>query len=369
MQGFSHEEHEGSTKKMKSLIPIFSLFLLFIFSPLKAEVRAVWVPIWDLKTPGKIDTMMAEISENKINKVMAQIRYRGDAMYSPNRTDSTYSNPDNRCYVLGDSTDFDPLAHLISLGKKYDVEIHGWVTAVIVTPHDLTKLPPEHIYFQHPEWVTANFDGNTMPNDVLEGAYLDPGIPEVRQYITGVISDIVSNYNLDGIHLDYIRYPNEMYGYNALARSIYEKDIEFKDADSWPVWKQAQISKLVRRIYKEIKVISPDVQITAAVISDRDGAAKRYGQNWADWLDKGFIDSVYLMAYTTKDDVLQKKLNKITKHREKVVVGLRAWTENSYPVAKINKKIKKVNSMNFAGFGLYSYTGIRRQNYFDGLKY
>jgi uncharacterized lipoprotein YddW (UPF0748 family) len=261
------------------------------------------------------------------------------------------------------------LAHLISLGKKYDVEIHGWVTAVIVTPHDLTKLPPEHIYFQHPEWVTANFDGNTMPNDVLEGAYLDPGIPEVRQYITGVISDIVSNYNLDGIHLDYIRYPNEMYGYNALARSIYEKDIEFKDADSWPVWKQAQISKLVRRIYKEIKVISPDVQITAAVISDRDGAAKRYGQNWADWLDKGFIDSVYLMAYTTKDDVLQKKLNKITKHREKVVVGLRAWTENSYPVAKINKKIKKVNSMNFAGFGLYSYTGIRRQNYFDGLKY
>ena len=349
-----------------------SILIIFLFSffSLQAEIRAVWVPIWELDSSEKIDSLLADVSSHKINQIMAQIRYRGDAMYIPNRIDSTYSNPDTRCYILSDSTDFDPLGYLIHKSEQYKIEIHGWVTSVIISPHGLEKLASGHFYFLHPEWITADFSHTKMPNDVLEGAYLDPGIPDVREYITNVILDIVSNYDLAGIHLDYIRYPDRKYGYNEFARTKYSQEIQFKDADSWSSWKQAQLTKLVRKIYKEIKIISPEIVLSAAVISDPEYASEYYSQNWVEWLDSNIIDQVYLMAYDTSYSSLVRKLERLKKYKRKnIIVGLRAWTETEYPVSQINNKIKLVRALKFGGFGLYSYSGIRQQKYFKGLKY
>jgi len=348
----------------------FSCFLLLAFSNLDAEIRAIWVPIWDLKTPEKIDTLIEDVHENNLNQILAEVRYRGDALYFPNKTDSTYENPEKRSYVLNDSL-FDPLDYLIKKGKEKNIEVHAWLTMYVITPHKLEYIDPEHIYYQHPEWITADFSGKTMPNNILEGAYLDPGIPEVQEYLFNVVMDIVKNYEIDGIQLDYIRYPDREFGYNEIAYKKYQEQEKFQDAESWQNWKEEQICSFIKKLYHEIKTVSPNTELTAAVISRPDKAEKMYSQNWKKWLQGDYLDKTYLMAYQTKYEDFQTVIDTVSifNLNKKVVVGLRAWSKNcSYPVSNINDKIDISRKQNFAGIAFFSYTGIKECGYFKGLK-
>ena len=348
----------------------FSCFLLFIFSPLNAEIRAIWVPIWDLKTPEKIDVLIEDAEENNLNQILAEVRYRGDAMYFPNKTDSTYTNSEKRSYTLQDSL-FDPLDYLVEKTKTKNIEVHAWLTMYVITPHKLENIDPEHIYYQHPEWITADFTGKTMPNNILEGAYLDPGIPEVQEYLFKVVMDIVVNYEIDGVQLDYIRYPDREFGYNKIAYKNYQEQIKFQDAESWQNWKEDQICSFIQKLNNAIKTVSPNTELTAAVISKVDKAEKIYSQNWKKWLQEGFVDRAYLMAYQIKDEDFKTVIDTVSTFnlKNKIVVGLKAWSKNcSYPVSKINEKIDISRKQKFAGIAFFSYTGIKECGYFKGLK-
>ena len=72
----------------------FLIILLLIISALMANIRALWVPIWEITSVEKIDLMMEELRGKNLNQLLVQIRYRGDAAYIPNKMDSTYFNPE-----------------------------------------------------------------------------------------------------------------------------------------------------------------------------------------------------------------------------------------------------------------------------------
>ena len=265
---------------------------------------------------------------------------------------------------------FDPLEYLIKKAKANNIEVHAWLTMYVVTPHKLENIHPEHIYFLHPEWITADFTGEKMPNDILEGAYLDPGIPEVQEYLFNVVMDIALNYEIDGIQLDYIRYPDREFGYNEIAYQKYREEMKFQDAESWQDWKKNQISNFVKRLYNGIKSVSSNTELTAAVISKPGKAENIYSQNWKEWLQEDYIDKVYLMAYQTDKDDFQANIDTVSTFQMngKIVVGLRAWSKNcSYSVSKINEKIDIVRKQNFAGISFFSYSGIKECGYFNGL--
>ena len=347
---------------------IIALILLISFS-LNAQIRAMWVPIWEITTPEKVDKMIDDLEKNNINQLLVQIRYRGDAAYTPNRVSNFYINNEKQYHAIKDSL-FDPLDYIITKNKNSELEIHAWFTTFVITGHDLEKFHPEHIYFAKPEWVTCDFSQEKMDYKKYMGAYLDPGIPEVQKYTKNVILDLVTNYKVDGIHLDYIRYPDSHYGFSELALEAYRKDVKFQDADAWKKWKEDQITNFVKDVYSNVKKISPKTQVTAAVISNL-GEAERYSQNWIKWLQEGYLDKAYLMEYSTSTSTIEKHLNFLSNYdlNEKIVVGLRCWsTAYKYPAYKINEKMKLVNKKNFKGFALFSYTGIRESEYFKSLK-
>ena len=97
----------------------------------------------------------------------------------------------------------------------------------------LSKIDSNHLYYTHHEWLTVDNNGDKMPYNAHEGAFLDPGIPEVQEYTLNIIKDIAINYKIDGIQLDYIRYPDSAYGYNPIALEEYRKS----GSDSFPQWK------------------------------------------------------------------------------------------------------------------------------------
>jgi len=328
----------------------------------------MYATVWSISSANEIDQLLETAHKYKFNQIFFQTRYRGDALYIANKNNSKYPNQENLCYTVKDST-FDPLAYAISKAKKYGIEIHAWVTVFVVTPHDMWKIKDNHVYYTHPEWVTCDRQGNKMPNDVAEGAFLDPGVPAARDYFLNIASDIVSNYNIDGIQFDYIRYPDSSYGHNPIALEEYKKS----NIGTFSQWKQDQLSQFVNRLYIQLKSINPELQISAAVIAKQDKALNKYSQNWTKWLKEKYIDKVYLMAYNTSKTSFTKLIENTSKLKDhkKIVIVLRAWPPagSSYPVSKINEKISITKKNHFKNIGFYSYGGMRDNNYFPYIKY
>lgn len=331
-----------------------------------AQDRAIWATIWSVNSPEKIDEIVKTVQQYHFNKVFIQVRYRGDALYFPNRTDTTYENREERSYILKNG-DFDPLSYMIEQLKGTDIQVHAWVPIFVITPYDLSKIGPSNLYYAHPEWITVSDNGVKMRSNEHEGAFLDPGIPEVQQYMINVLSDIASNYDIDGIQLDYIRYPDSIYGYNPLAIANFKLSEE-KDFERW---KQQQINTFVNKAFIQLKNIKPEMEISAAVFANQKKASNQLSQNWNEWIKDAYIDQVYVMAYNTSNRTFENVLKDMaTLDKSKINVILRAWTDNKpYSYHLINDKIelcKKYQNMNM---GFYSYSGLIKNQYLKHIKF
>jgi uncharacterized lipoprotein YddW (UPF0748 family) len=179
---------------------------------------------------------------------------------------------------------------------------------------------PRHVYNQHgpnavggDDWLSRREDGATWSR----GYFIDPGHPDAAKYTTDVALNIVREYDVDGIHLDYIRYPERAdglsWGYNetSIARFNAQNSREGRPASSdplWSQWRRDQISGLVRGIYQGALAIKPQVKISAAVIPWGDGprveadwkstsAYSSVFQDWRSWLEEGILDQAMPMTY------------------------------------------------------------------------
>jgi len=354
---------------MKLFILTFSLiisYLLFNSSTAIAQDRAMWATIWSIGTPEKIDKIIETAKNHNFNKIFLQVRYRGDAMYFTNRGDSSYDNTESRTYLLKDSK-FDPLLYAINKTRDLNIEIHAWMPIFVVTPHDLTKISDNHIYYQHPEWVTVSESGTKMKNNEHEGAFLDPGIPQVQSYLLNILSDLAMNYDVAGIQMDYIRYPDSIYGYNPLAIENYKNS----DDTIFDVWKQKQINTFVNKVFIQLKNINPSLQISAAVFANQNKAINQFSQNWKTWLANSYIDHVYIMAYNTSNNSFDRVLNGFKEiNKEKSTIILRAWKDKKpYYAHQINEKIKLSKKYEFLNFGFYSYSGLIKNHYLSHIKF
>ena len=352
---------------------LFIIMILTTILGIQAEdISAVWVLPWDLTSEGSIDTVLVNLKANGQNTLMAEVRYRADALYIPNKHDSSYSNNETRSYVMKGSN-FDALEYLLNEAHKKDIKVHAWITVLVITPHDLTKLPGDHLYNKHRDWITTDLHGKTMPLTSAEGYFLDPGIKEVRDYTLNLISDILLNYpQLAGLHLDYIRYPGEYYGYHPEAMKIFEESLAPNTYGYRMLWKESVITNLVKDIYRRVKELNPRLELSVSVVADKVKARSQYSQNWQEWLDQGIVDRVYLMAYTKEDKILEMQLAdpELEPFKSKIVVGLRAWSDanKKYNSSEIVSKINVSRTSGFNNIGLFSYGGIIENNYWARLR-
>ncbi|RLD67922.1 MAG: hypothetical protein DRI84_01135 [Bacteroidetes bacterium] len=356
-----------SSRNTVRFTKLFLIILLLFSMEAQSQIRAMYATVWSISTPEKIDQLLETAHKYNFNQIFFQSRYRGDALYVPNKTDSSYENHERLCYVVKDPS-FDPLGYAIENAKKYHIEIHAWVTVFVITPHDLWKIQESHAYYQNPEWVTYNRQGQMMLNNVHEGAFFDPGVPASRQYFLNIASDITANYDIDGIQFDYIRYPDSSYGFNPIALNEYSKVKNI----SFPDWKRQQISSFINQLYLQLKNINSKIQISAAVIAKQDKALNKYSQDWTKWLADRIIDRVYLMAYNTSNKTFTQLIDNASKvkDRKKMVIVVRAWPPGKpYPVERINEKVKITRRYHFKNFGFYSYSGMVENNYLPYIKF
>lgn len=268
------------------------------------EARAVWVTRFDWVTEADVRRVVASAADAGFNVVFFQVRGTADAYYN-----STFEPWAAR---FGKNPGWDPLQVAIDTAHARGIELHAYMNAFTgwvgtATPPASPAGEPTHVVRLHPEWVEKTQDGLVIIDPKIENyQWLSPGIEAVREWNTNVVKDLVTNYNVDGVHLDRIRYAGSSFGWNALSRQAFE-DSDFTNFNEF---RTHAVNDQVRRIYEMLQTERPDVRLTAAVwgIHTRlpgcpgtsQGHSDYFQDSWA-WAQGGYIDALVPMIYWEED--------------------------------------------------------------------
>jgi uncharacterized lipoprotein YddW (UPF0748 family) len=306
--------------------------------PLRAaaptETRALWVLRTSLSSPESIATLVRTAREHGFNTLLVQVRGRGDAYYNGG------AEP-RAAELLRQPAAFDPLQTVLTAAHDAGLRVHAWVNVNFVSSAVDIPTAMSHVVHRHPEWLMVPRDLAQELNKVpdgspsyvgrvarwtraqanVEGLYVSPVVPAAADYIDGVIRDLASRYDVDGVHLDYIRYPNERFDYSrgairefrdairptmaaAARRELDEREpidpLAYPDSfqDEWRAFRVARLTALVSRLRTTIKTVRPAAMVTIAAAPDLEEARTHRLQDWGAWLRGGLIDAVCPMAYT-----------------------------------------------------------------------
>lgn len=349
---------------------IFLSIILLLPLVLNAEARAIWVLPWGINTPRKVSQLVEDAVATGQTDIFFEVRYRSDALYQPNRKPDKYPNPEYRSYILDGQT-FDPLEQVLREAQPHGLRVHAWIVVLNATPVDPALMARNYIYGKHRDWIT--FDRNlARPSaSANAGHFIDPGIPEVQQHILNVVGDLLSGYpELDGLHLDYIRYPNSSLGHHPISTSRFNSARETKPIQ-WNQWRIQQVSSLVEKIRELSRGINPSLMLSAAVMPDPKAAATWYAQDWQDWLQRDLVDFICPMNYATTMNKFRENSSaaEAIGFNHRIWMGLRAYNEGgstlavrpnsrNYNILDVANRVEDSRARNFAGIALFSYDNL-----------
>ncbi len=269
------------------------------------EFRALWVDAFHagFKSAAEVSQLVADTRAGHFNALIVEVRKRGDAYYNsrfePKATDI--------------AAGYDPLADLITKAHTGAprLEVHAWIVTYPIWNSSTPPSQPSHVFNLHPDWLMKNSAGQTSTDG--KSFNVDPGHPDVQEHTFNVALDLISHYDIDGLHFDYVRYPGRDWGYNSVAvarfNRRYGRSGQPSATDSlWMQWRRDQVTSLVRKVYLSSLAIKPNVKVSAATITWAPGittqaewtgtaAYSNVLQDWRAWMQEGILDLNIPMAY------------------------------------------------------------------------
>lgn len=271
--------------------------------------RAVWVVRQAYRSPDEIAELMEKCQQAGINTVLFQVRGNGTLFCRSRIEPLAYE------YRNGDPG-FDPLEVACQEAHRRGMALHAWVNVTPAWRGAEAPSDPDQLYNAHPEWFLYDQKGRRQPLSPNFYVSLNPCLPEVREYLSKVFSELVRNYPIDGLHMDYIRFPVEEspkgsdYPYDRQTLELYSKTTGLQPRDNataWTHWRTAQVTELVREINASTRRIRPGLRITASCAPEIEQARKRYFQDGPGWLREKLIDLVFVMNYTGDNETFSNR--------------------------------------------------------------
>lgn len=298
---------------------IAGIFIVLILSfPLYGN-RGVWVTRWDYSSVSD-QNIIDKCLKYKISDIFVQIYARGYAFY------------DSR-YVPSKLHDY-KFKKLIKLAHGNNIKVHAWINMYYVWSWSKFPDDPMHIVNRHRDWITAykngkelyKYDIEGIKNLGLEGYFISPANMDANRFLKMVINEIITKFNVDGINLDYIRYPGLNYGYDKYTRSYFmqiygidpmNNNYPFpydrkKLMNLFDSWKENVLNNYIREIHKITS--EKGVLLSASVLSGPVYAKRYFSQDWTTWLNRRYVDFVIPMLYTKKMGFFNKRLNELRKY-------------------------------------------------------
>jgi len=304
--------HAPSAHRPASITLDHQVFLPLIRSHgWMTEARAVWVTRWDYTTVTDVQTLIENAAGAGFNIILFQVRGAADAFYTPGLEPWGSRLSGGK---LGKDPGWDPLQTAIEAAHARGLELHAWLNVYPVWQGQTappTETVPRHLFwtlsYSHTwdDWRVVDSEGVTM---TLRKGYLwaTPALTDVVDRVVSVTKDIVTRFDVDGVHLDVVRYPGSQYSYDPFSNAGYDaaraKDEDLTRAE----WQRQQVTGLVNRAYSEAILPQPDLRLSAAVwpiYQDRWGwdypaGYSDYYQDSQRWVESGTIDAIMPMLYT-----------------------------------------------------------------------
>lgn len=265
-------------------------------------MRAVWVTRFDYKSPEDVTRIVDNCADAGFNALLFQVRGNGTAFYR--------SSLEPWAVELGGADPgFDPLELACARAHERGVELHAYVNVMPAWTGTTPPENPEQLYNKHPEWFWYDQNGERQK---LSSFYvsLNPCLPEVREYLVAVFEDLASRYDIDGLHLDYIRFPNEPpaiprgsgldYPRDERTLALYKEatgKTPDEDAAAWNQWRTDCVTQVVADIHAMLRRVKPRAALSAAVGTVSENALRHF-QDSRRWMDDGILDVALLMNYT-----------------------------------------------------------------------
>ena len=307
------------------------------------KLRGMWVDVFHegIKTPSQVQKLIERANKAHVNTLFIQVRSRAQvyhmSLLEPRAPDAMPL--------------FDGLKQVILLAHAQNppIQIHAWINAHPLWENKSDPPWKDHVLYKHKDWLTQNPDGETGTE---VGRALDFGHPGATDYLRRLYLEVVQNYNVDGIHLDFIRYTGKEWGYNPVSverfyeslqmsqreqvlsrsraagytkpatrgpnsRESYFPGAEKSGADYaaeglpatndplWNDWRRDQVTDFVKKVVKGAKAIKPNIVVSVAAIPWGDAptdfrqsaAYARCFQDWKSWSQQGVVDLVLPMLY------------------------------------------------------------------------
>lgn len=285
--------------------------------PPEPELRGMWADAFHegFKSAAQVDAMVARALAGNYNAIFPEI-----LAYHDNATSAhgAYWNSAIVPKAPDIAGGFDPLAYLVQQAHGAGIEVHPW----LVTYRVSTSWPPagNTIIASNPEWISVlDSDMGSGPQPVGGHYLLDPGSPDVQEYLISIVREIVTNYEVDGIHWDYIRYTTDDAGYPAYTWYDNSGLERFKritgyvgtpgtNDSQWDDFRRREVTELVRRAMVEVAIADnprQPLRHTAALITqggaptnfEQTASWSAYFQDWKLWMDESYLDAAIPMTY------------------------------------------------------------------------
>ncbi len=327
------------------------------------QYRALWVDAFHdgIKSRAQVEKLVADAQRANINALIVQVRKRGDAYF--NVADEPRAKD-----ILGPRA-FDPLAYVIQLAHAAvpRIEVHAWLNTFFVGDTSA-------VYKLHgDQWGNRAADGS-------QGGFLDPGVPEVLDYTHKVFMDVARNYDVDGLHMDYVRYPGVDWGYSPESVALYKQQTGATNTpepgdEAWKAWRRARVTAFVQSLHDDLKQVKPNVKLSGAFICFGGGPVdasewpltSAYGsvfQDWHTWLAKGYVDFGVPMNYDSDWSGQEKdwfgrwlEFEKDSGFADRILTGVGAFL--NYPedtLAQIRRALApSARGNRVLGVAIYSY--------------
>lgn len=287
----------------------------------QAEIRSVWLDretIVNAENEAGLTRIFDRLAKTGINTVFFETVNASYTIY-PSQV-APQQNPLIK--------NWDPLATAVKLAHRRGMELHAWVWTFAAgnRPHNqIIGVNPDYpgpVLADNPDWANYDQSGRMIPIGQTK-PFLDPANPGVRKYLLNLYAEIITRYQVDGIQLDYIRYPfqdpfsGRTYGYGQAAREQFKQqtgvdpiNIHPHQRNLWKKWtafRTEQINSFVAEVAQMLRKKEPTLILSVAVFPlPEHERVQKIQQHWEVWAKRGDIDLIVPMTYAINTPQFQK---------------------------------------------------------------
>lgn len=330
--------------------------------PPQPEIRATWLTNIDsdiLFSAQGIQTALDRLHRINFNTVYPTVWQGGYSLYPSQVTENLFGEkiyPDSRLQGR------DMLQEVITKGHQLGMTVIPWFEFGFMMPVDSPLVQ------QHPEWLTQRRDGTTVEiKGEDEVVWLNPFHPEVQQFILDLVTEIVSNYDVDGIQFDDHFGLPVAFGYDDYTTQLYQQDVNLNPPEQaretfWVRWRADQLNQFMGKMFHTIKAVNPDCIVSVSP-NPLHFALPAHLQDWFTWEREGYVEELVLQVYRPDlerfVDELKRTEVQLANSHIPVAIGILSGLKNrSTPIEMVEKQVKTVRDRGFDGVSFFFYESL-----------